>query len=83
MLLSQAKPVQFESAGASDLHILSFGFNPGDARDMNLIGRGVLITQPFVGPFSRSVGTQSTTQPRRADPLTPTIITRLTLYDYE
>ncbi len=46
-------------------------FNPGDARDRNLIGRGVLITPPFVKPFSSSVGAQSTTQPCRAGPLTP------------
>ncbi len=47
---AQAKPVWFESAGASALHIhtLPFGFNPGDGC---LTGRGVLITPPFVGPF--------------------------------
>ncbi len=28
---AQAKPVGFESAGASALHILPFIFNPGDA----------------------------------------------------
>ncbi len=36
-----------------------------------MIDRGVLITLPFVGPFCRSVGAKSTTQPWRADPLTP------------
>ncbi len=36
-LTAQAKPAQFESAGAS-------------ARDMSLVGRGVLTT-PFVGPL--------------------------------
>ncbi len=51
----QAKPVRFESAGASALHTpLPFGFNPRDARDGSLIGRGVLITPPFVGPLCRS-----------------------------
>ncbi len=28
---AQAKPVRFESAGASTLHTLPFSFNPGDA----------------------------------------------------
>ncbi len=32
------------------------GFNSGNARNGGLIGRGVLITPPFVGPFCRSVG---------------------------
>ncbi len=47
--LKPSWPVQVESAGASALHILPFGLNPGDARDRSLIGRGVLITPPFVG----------------------------------
>ncbi len=52
----QLKPswlARFESARASALyiHTLPFGFNPGDARDKNLIGRGVLITLPLVEPF--------------------------------
>ncbi len=36
-------------------HPLFTRFNPcdGDARDRNLIGRGVLITSSFVGEFSR------------------------------
>ncbi len=36
-------------------HPLFTRFNPcdGDARDRNLIGRGVLITPSFVGEFSR------------------------------
>ncbi len=38
---AQAKPVWFESAGTSTLHSLSFGFNPGDARDRSLISRDV------------------------------------------
>ncbi len=50
-------------------HTLPVGFNPGDATG-SLIGRGVLVTPPFVGPFCRRVGTQSTTQPWRAHPLT-------------
>ncbi len=66
-------PVRFESTGASALHILLFGFNPGDARDRSLIGRGVLIAPPFVGPLCRSAGAQSTTQPWHSDPLTPFI----------
>ncbi len=37
----------------------------GDARDRSLIGRCVLTAPPFVGPFCRSVGAQSTTQPWR------------------
>ncbi len=68
--VAQAKPVRFESAGASALHTPTFGFNPGDASDGSLIDRSVLITPPFVGPFCRSVGAQSATQPWRADPLT-------------
>ncbi len=52
-------------------HTLPFGFNPGDARDKSLIGRGVLLTTPaFVEPFCWSVGAQSTTQPWRSNPLT-------------
>ncbi len=43
----------------------------GDARERSLIDRGVLITPPFVEPFCRSVGAQSTTEAWRADPLTP------------
>ncbi len=67
------------SAGASAPHTLPFGFNPGDARDMSLIGRGVLILPPFVGPFCRPVGAQYTTQPWRVDnlkikPCTPLIV---------
>ncbi len=53
---AQAKPVWFGSAGASALHTLPFGFNPVDARDKSLVGRGVLITPPLVGPFCRPVG---------------------------
>ncbi len=29
----------------------------------------MLTTPPFVGPYCRSVGAQSTTQPRHVDPL--------------
>ncbi len=39
-------------------YTLPITFNPGDARDRSLIGRGVLIT--FVGSFCRSVDAQST-----------------------
>ncbi len=53
---AQAKLVRLENAGASTLHILPFGFNPGDARDRSLIGRGVVTTPLFVGPFCLSVG---------------------------
>ncbi len=67
--VAQAKHVRFESAEASVLHTLSFGLNPGDARDRGFIGRGMLITPPFIGQFCRSVDAQSTTQPWRADPL--------------
>ncbi len=56
---AQTKPVQFESAGASALHIPPFGFNLGDAAGTQ--GRGVLITQ--FGQCCRSVGAQSATQP--------------------
>ncbi len=42
---AQAKPVRIESAGAPALHVLPFGFNPGDATGMQC--RGVLITPPF------------------------------------
>ncbi len=48
---AQAKLVRFMSAGASVLHALPYGFIPGDARDRNLIGRGVLTTPPSGGPF--------------------------------
>ncbi len=48
---TQAKPTRFESAGTSTLHSLSFGFNPGDARDRSLIGRCVLSTPLYVGQF--------------------------------
>ncbi len=56
---AQARPARFEIAGASALHALSFGFNPGDARNMSLIGRGVVTTLPFVGPFCMSIGSRS------------------------
>ncbi len=46
-----AKLARFVSAGAPALRTLPFGFNPGDARDMSLIGRGVLTTLSFIGPF--------------------------------
>ncbi len=52
-------------------HTLPVGFHPVDARDRSLIGGVVLVTPPFVGPFCRSVGAQSTAQSWRADPLTP------------
>ncbi len=42
-----------------------------DARDGSLDGRGVLSTPPFVGPFRRSVGAQSTAKLWHTDPLTP------------
>ncbi len=45
----QAKPARFESAGASALHTLTFGFNPGDARDRSLIGKCVLNLLPSPG----------------------------------
>ncbi len=35
---AQAKPVQFESAGASALHTLPFGLSPGDAVETQGIG---------------------------------------------
>ncbi len=35
---AQRKPIRFESAGASALHTLPFGFNPGDATGMQGIG---------------------------------------------
>ncbi len=38
------------------LHTLPFGFNPGDARDMGLIGRVVRITPPLAGSFCMPVG---------------------------
>ncbi len=66
---SQACPV-CERRGVRSSHKDSCGLNPGDARDRGLIGRGVLITPPFVGPFCRSVGAQSTVQAWLADPLT-------------
>ncbi len=47
------------SAGASALHTLPFGFNPGDttggARDRSLIDKDVLIASLF-GKLYRSVG---------------------------
>ncbi len=53
----QAKPLRFESAGASALRTVTFSFNPGDATDMSLIVRGALTK------FCSSVGAQSTAQP--------------------
>ncbi len=38
---AQAKLVVFESAGASALHALTFGLNPGDAKDRSMLGRSV------------------------------------------
>ncbi len=66
--LKPSWPVRFESAVASALHLhtLPFYLNPGDARDRNLIGRGVLITLPFVEPLCRSVGAQSQHSPALA-----------------
>ncbi len=56
-------------------HLLALQLKPslldGDARDRNLIGKGVLTTLQFFGPFCRSVDAQSTPQPRHTDPLTP------------
>ncbi len=48
---AQAKLARFEIAGASALHTLPFGFNPGDARYRSLIGRDVVTTLPLIGPF--------------------------------
>ncbi len=48
---AQAKHVQFESAGAAAFHTLPCGFNPGNARNRNLIGGVVLISPTFGGPF--------------------------------
>ncbi len=42
----------------------------GDARDMSLPSRHVLIAPPLVGVFCRSEGAQSTTQSWRDNPLT-------------
>ncbi len=53
---AQAKPVRFESTGASAPHTLTFVFNPGDARDRSLVDRDVLIPPLFVGQFFRSLG---------------------------
>ncbi len=64
------KLVQFVSPGASALHTLPFGFNPGGVGDMSLIGRGVVTTPPFIDPFCRSVGARSTAQSGHTDPLT-------------
>ncbi len=56
-IATQARLVRFVSAGASARHTLHFGFKrDGDARDRSSIGRGVLITPPFVGQFCRSIG---------------------------
>ncbi len=63
-LALQLKPslfVRFESAGASALHTLPFGFNSGAEAGTQWIG--VLTSLPFVGPFFRSVSAQSTAQP--------------------
>ncbi len=35
---AEAKPVRFKGAGASALHALPFGFNPGDATRTQGIG---------------------------------------------
>ncbi len=66
----QAKLAQFESEGASALRTPSLlVFNPGDTMDRSLIGRGVLTTPSFVGPFCRSVGAQSAAQRWHTDPI--------------
>ncbi len=66
---AEAKLVRLVSAGASTLH----SFNPGDvyARDGIFIGRGVVTIPPLIGPFSMSVGAQSTAQSWHTDPLIP------------
>ncbi len=66
---AQTEHAQLKSAGAFALHDLSLSCNPGDARDRSLLGRGVLTTPPFVGPFYRSVGAQATAQPSPLKPL--------------
>ncbi len=43
---AQAKPDRYESAGASALHILPFGFNPGDATGTQGITVGSMKTGP-------------------------------------
>ncbi len=58
---AQARFAQFVNAGPSTFHTLLFSFNPEDARDRSLLGRGVLNTSPFVGPFRKSVGALSPT----------------------
>ncbi len=68
---AQAKLARFVSSGASAPYTLPFGFDHGDAMDGNLIGRVVLSTPPFVGPFCRSLSAKSTAQPWHTYPLTP------------
>ncbi len=60
---AQTRLARFMTTGASALHTFPLGFNPGDARDRNLIGRGVVTNPSFVGPFCMSVGAQSAAQP--------------------
>ncbi len=59
----------------ASLHLLALQLKPslldGDAGDRNLIGKGVLTTLQFFGPFCMFVDAQSTPQPRHTDPLTP------------
>ncbi len=54
---AQAKPSRLENTWASTIHsLLPFGFNPGDAKDRSYLGKGVMTTPPFIGPFCVSVG---------------------------
>ncbi len=63
--------VQAKHRSVRSSYTLHLSFNPGDAGDGSLIDRGLLTTLPFVGPFCRSLGVQSTTHPWYSDPLTP------------
>ncbi len=58
LLISLAAHAQIARlASVRSSYTLLFGFKPGDTRDGSF-----LATPPFVGPFARSVGAQSTTQ---------------------
>ncbi len=52
---AQIKLAQFESTGSTALYPPLLFINPGDARGRNFIGRDVLTTPLFTGPFGRLI----------------------------
>ncbi len=73
---AQAKPVRFESAGASTLHthlLVLIQVMRRRRKAWKFDRQRCADYTAIAGTFCRSVGARSTTQPWRAGPLTPTL----------